>query len=124
MRTWVFKFASYKAPDDIFDFIKSGRKTIETRPASPKYTLVAPGDRMTFVSLASRKRLTRTVTFVHYYKTVRDLVYSEDPDQIFPGSGSAENLLSLFTELKRKWGPDYAHKLDTLGIFAFGLSSQ
>ncbi len=125
MARWFLRFASYKKKDDIFDFVKSGKKTIETRPYDPtkkrNYALVAPGDTLVFYSLDSKGKFERTATFTHVYPSVAEMVKNEPVGKIFPGIKTPENLLAVYEELKSKWGKSYAYKLEKYGIVAVGF---
>ena len=81
MSKWLLKFASYKQKDDIFNMVKSGEKTIETRPYDPRkkrnYSIVKPGDILIFYSLDSKKRIEKIATFIHIYNSVEEMVRTE-----------------------------------------------
>ncbi|KKQ41402.1 MAG: hypothetical protein US60_C0041G0004 [Microgenomates group bacterium GW2011_GWC1_37_8] len=125
MSKWLLKFASYKQKDDIFNMVKSGEKTIETRPYDPRkkrnYSIVKPGDILIFYSLDSKKRIEKIATFIHIYNSVEEMVRTEPVDNIFPGIKTPENLLKVYEEVKKKWGKSYANKLEKYGIVAIGF---
>jgi ASC-1-like (ASCH) protein len=125
MAEWLLKFGSDKRPDDIFDLLASGKKTIETRPIHPKaarvYTDIQPGDKLVFRSLDSGREIIKFATFVHAYPSIALMLLSEPAEAIHPGIGSAQALLEHYEEVKKKWGADYAHDVDTYGIVAIGL---
>lgn len=126
MKTWFLKFASNKTPDDIFNFVVSGQKTIETRPVNPKdhpnYTEVQVGDKLLFHSLDSSREIEKTVTFVHIYKSVQDMVSSEPIEKILPSIKTPQELLDIYEQVKQKWGAEYAKNLETHGIVAIGFN--
>jgi ASC-1-like (ASCH) protein len=125
MARWNLKFASYKTKDDIFNAIVIGKKTIETRPRNPEskrdYSDIKVGDTLVFQSLDSGRKLERKVVFIRLYRGVVEMVEKEDPEKIFPGVGSKDNLLILYDEVKKKWGKSYAQKLEKYGIVAIGF---
>jgi len=125
MRRWILKFASYKKPDDIFDAVVSGKKTIETRPRNPKsrrdYSNIKSGDILVLKSLDSGRAIERIVLFNHTYDSVEEMVDEEDVEKILPGIGSKKSLLKVYEELKSRWGKTYAQKLETYGIVAIGI---
>ncbi len=127
MSRWLLRFSSYKEKDDIFRLIESGEKTIETRPYNPlkkcNYSKVKPGDTLIFQSLDSGKKIEKTATFMHVYKSVEEMVKNEPVDKIFPGIKTQENLLRVYDEVKKKWGRSYARKLEKYGIVAIGISN-
>ncbi len=122
MKTWTLKFASYKQPDDILNAIESGLKVIETRPYTPNdskdYSKIERGDKLIFVSLDTGKKIQKTALGTKVYKTVAEMLQQEDYENIFPGIGSKESLLSVYEEVKEKWGPEYKYNLEHYGIVA------
>ncbi len=126
MKTWFLKFASKEKPDDIFNHLLSGQKTIETRSRNPNdgendYTNVKPGDTLHFKSLDTGKEIEKEVVFNHVYNTVEDMVKNEDVEKILPGIGTKENMLANYEILKNKWGEKYKYELETYGIVAMGF---
>lgn len=126
MKFWNLKFSSVNKPDDIFNFLVSGEKTIETRSRNPEdgendYTNVKPGDILHFRSLDTGKEIDKTVVFNHVYDSVEDMVKNEDVEKIRPGIGSKENMLKQYEEVKNKWGEKYKYELEHYGIVAIGF---
>lgn len=122
---WVLKFGSYKKQDDIFNEVEKGAKTIETRPINREkkrnYTQVKPGDDLVLVSLDSGRKINRKAKAVRVYSSVEKMAESEPVELIFPGVKSAEELVAVFVELKKKWGKEYAAKLEKYGIVAIEM---
>lgn len=122
MKTWTLKFASYKSPDDILHHVIDGSKTIETRPVDPSsdhnYANVKPLDTLIFVSKDTDKTVSKTVTKVVVYKSVKEMAETEDVEKIFPGIKKPEYLINLYEELKDKWGEEYRYNLERFGIVA------
>ncbi len=126
MKTWRLRFASYKTPDDIFDLIVSGKKTIETRSRNPDggkrdYSNVEVGDKLLFCSVASGREIEKEVIFVRLYYSATEMVKKEDVEKILPGVGSKKNYLKVIEEVKNKWGEKYKYKLENYGIVAIGF---
>lgn len=125
VKKWVLKFASYKSPDDIFNLVLEGKKTIETRPVNPEssknYATIKVGDKVILQSVVSKRKVEKEISFVHVYKSISDMVINENEDSIFPGIGSKDNLIEAYEILKKKWGKSYAQKLEKYGIVALGL---
>lgn len=117
----TIRFASWRDKNDIFTAIKDGRKTIETRPATEKYTSVVPGDILNLISLDTNERLQKKVEFIRSYKSVKEMANKEPAEKIVPGVKSANELISVFEEFKKKWGREYTEKLEKYGIVAIGL---
>lgn len=126
MKTWHLRFASYKKPDDIFDLIVNGKKTIETRSRNPEdgdkdYSNIQIGDKLQFKSVASGRTIEKEVIFVHSYMNVEEMAGKEDYENIFPGIGSKENLINSYEVAKKKWGKKYKYELENYGIVAIGF---
>jgi ASC-1-like (ASCH) protein len=125
MARWFLKFASYKKKNDIFDMVKSGKKTIEDRPYNPEkarnYSKVKPGDTLVLCSLDTGEKLEKKATRVCVYKSIREMAENEPIGKIIPGVKSSEELVGLFEEFKKKWGGSYARKLEKYGIVAIGM---
>ena len=54
MAKHILRFASYKKPNDIFEAVKSGEKTLETRPISTSKNF-KKGDELVLVSLDTKE---------------------------------------------------------------------
>lgn len=125
MAKWFLKFASYKNPNDIFEAVKSGEKTIETRPRNKKsskdYSNIKPGDTLIMCSNDTGEEIEKKVTFVRLYDSIEKMARNESVGKILPGLKTPEQLVDTFEELKEKWGRRYAEKLDKYGIVAIGF---
>ena len=126
MKTWHLKFASYKKPDDIFNLIVNGKKTIETRSRNPEdcdndYSNIQIGYKLQFRSIASGRTIEKEVIFVHSYKSVEEMAEKEYYENVFPGISSKENLINFYEVAKKKWGKKYKHELENYGIVAIGF---
>lgn len=117
----VLKFASWKKENDIFDAVKNGFKTVETRPATEKYSQIRTGDTVTLRSLDTGESIEKKVSFVHKYRSIGDMAEAEDTSKIVPGVTTRDRLAEVFEEFKKKWGREYAEKLEKYGIIAIGL---
>ena len=125
-KTWNLKFSSKDKPDDIFDLIVSGNKTIETRSRNPNnevedYTNVKTGDILKITSNDTGKEITKIVEFNHVYNSVEEMVANEDVEKILPGIKTKENLLQVYEAVKNKWGEKYKFELENYGIVAIGF---
>lgn len=117
-KKWVLRFASYKTPDDIFNLVVNGQKTIETRPNTKDFNV---GDKLVLVSMVSKRKIEKTISFVHIYKSPKEMLEVEDFNKIFPNIGSKEKLLEVYEIAKTKWGKKYKNELETFGIVAIGI---
>jgi len=125
MARWILKFAFWKEKNDIFEMVKSGKKTIEDRPLNLEkkrnYSKVKPGDTLVLLSLDTGEKIEKRATFVHVYRSVEEMAKNEPVEKIIPGVKTPEKLVNIFEELKKKWGRNYARKLEKYGIVAIGI---
>lgn len=125
MAKWVLKFASWKKKNDIFEMVKSGEKTIEDRPYNPEkkrnYSKVKPGDTLVLKSLDTGEKIEKKASFIHVYRSVEKMARNEPVEKIIPGVKSPKDLVEIFEQLKKKWGSNYARKLENYGIVAIGM---
>lgn len=127
MKIWNLKFASLDSPDDIFNLIVNGSKTIETRSRNPNdgendYSNVKPGDVLHFKSLDTGKEIEKTVISNHVYNSIEEMVKNENVEKILPGIGSKENYLKRIEQAKNKWwGEKYKFELEHYGIAAIAF---
>lgn len=125
MARWVLKFAAWKKKNDVFEMIKSGQKTIEDRPYNPEakrnYSKIIPGDTLVLMSKDTKEKIEKKASFVHFYKSVAEMAENEAVGKIIPGVKTPEELVGIFEELKKKWGKNYAYKLEKYGIVAIGM---
>lgn len=124
-KTWTLKCASYLKPDDIFDALASGIKTIETRqrkaPNNLKYENISPGDLLEIISLDTDKKIIRQAKRVALYDSVYQLAHTENVKSIVPWCQTADELVEFFAHAKKKWGRKYSNELDAYGIVSIEL---
>jgi len=125
MAKWVLKFSSWKKKNDIFEMVKSGKKTIESRPYNPEkkrnYGEIKPGDTLILKSLDSGEIIEKKAKYVRIYSSVSEMAKNEPVGKIIPGVKTAKELIEVFEQLKKKWGRNYARKLEKYGIVAIGM---
>ena len=126
MKIWNLKFASNKKPDDIFNYIIDGTKTVETRSRNPgegenDYSNVKVGDILQIKSLDSGREIQKTVIFNHVYNSVEDLVNNENVTKILPTIKNNNEFLAVIEEVKNKWGEKYKFELENYGMVAIGF---
>lgn len=126
MKIWNLKFASHKKPDDIFNFIVNGTKTIETRTRNPNdgeddYTHIKVGDILKIKSIDSGREVQKEVIFNHVYNTVEELTENEDVTKILPSIKNTEEYLKVIDDVKNKWGDKYKFELENYGMVAIGF---
>lgn len=115
------KFASYRETDDIFNAVKSGRKTIETRPASSRIRNLKKGDKLILVSKDTGTEIVKQVKDIRVYESLEKMSKKEDFSKIFPGVKNWDELLHLFEEFKQIWGSNYAKSIEKNGIAAIDI---
>ena len=124
MKKWYLKFASFEKPNDIFDLVKSGEKTIETRPVSPGSSknpaIYQKGDILVLKSVDTGEIIEKVIDFVHIYPSIEAMASSESPSKILPGITSKQGIIDVFDVAKRKWGSSYAKKLETMESLLLG----
>jgi ASC-1-like (ASCH) protein len=112
MKTYTLKF---KAVDvDNFNEIRDGIKTIETRAGSPAYQDITKGDKLVIV--CGKKKLTKTVTKVHKFKSLGALLKKLPLKRIMPQVKSA-------SEARKIWNSytGYKERLKKYGIIAWEI---
>ena len=97
---------------DIFSAIKSGKKRIETRAATPKYRTLAKGDTVVFV--CGSERFERTIRRVRTFKTVSALLRVYAPQDVNPRTATRAELIAMYDSF-----PGYREKLRRYGLVAF-----
>ena len=99
---------------DIFEAIKDGRKTVETRAASPKFSDIKAGD--IIVLKCGRERIEKLVKKATIFKNVESLIKKYKISQIHPGVNS-------FAELGKKLVsfPGYREKIKKYGLIALEI---
>lgn len=99
---------------NIFNMIKSGKKTIETRAATRKFNKIIVGDSLIFK--CGKDRLEKEVLDKHTFKSIDDLLKTLDLKEIMPHLTSAK-------EAKNVWYsfPKYEEKIEKHGLVAFRM---
>jgi len=113
-KTYSLRFA--KDNRETFEHIKAGRKTVETRAATERYTGIQEGDTLTLV--CDGKKLTKQVKKVTRFKTISALIKKYSPALINPGASTLEEMEAMYYSY-----PGYKEKIKKHGILAFELVS-
>lgn len=98
----------------IFEAIKDGTKTIETRAASDKYKKVESGDVLNFV--CGKDNLEKIVKSVKLFKTVEELTEKFHFKSVVPFATSAEEVKNIIFGF-----PGNEEKINKFGLIAFEL---
>ncbi len=111
-KKWVVSFRAENK--DIFEVIKSGLKTIETRAGGGKYEGIKDGDYLIFS--CEGKKFEREIIKVAKFKTISALVKRYPVKSINP---MVKNVLEL-TKMYESF-PGYKERIKQDGILAFEL---
>ena len=98
----------------VFDAIKNGGKTIETRAGSVLYNKIEPGDILVFV--CGKEKLEKKVVKATHFKSADDMLKYYDYKKIQPFSDSLEEAKKLYDSFT-----NYKERLKEFGILAFEL---
>lgn len=85
MDRYILLVGDMNRSNDIFQAIRMGQKSIETRVAKPTYRLICEGDVLLFRSLATGEEVAKTVVGIRHYESIVALYCSEDMSKIMPG---------------------------------------
>jgi ASC-1-like (ASCH) protein len=99
---------------EIFDFLKSGEKSVETRAATPHNLRAQAGDIAVF--LCKPDRLERLILRATHFKSIQDMLKVYRPEQIHPHITTQEALEQMYVSF-----PGYTEKLGSVGILALEL---
>lgn len=99
---------------DIFNAIKTGGKTIETRAATPKYANLKKGDRIVFV--CGKSKFTKEIGNAYKFKSINILVKKYRPSAINPNCTTKKELEEMYFSFS-----NYKEKIKKFGIIALSL---
>ena len=111
-KTVTLRFA--KQNKETWQFIKDGKKKVETRAATVKYRSIKTGD--TLVLSCDGKKFNKKIKKVTHFKTISSLLKVYKSQTINP-------LLKTKEEMIVRWYsfPGYEQKIKKFGIMAFEL---
>lgn len=112
----VLKMGNMKSEDDLFDFMRFGKKTIDTRANTPKYQDICIGDKLVFESIATKDKIIRRVKAIRWHETIAEAVKHEDYTKILPGLKTLEEITQAYY-----YFPDYEEKIKKWGLVVFEL---
>jgi ASC-1-like (ASCH) protein len=96
---------------DIFEAIKNGTKSVETRAASPKFSGVKAGDVLVFK--CGKDKFEKTVKKAKLFKGVKEILKDYRIKQINPYFHSADELEKMYKSF-----PGYVQKIKKYGLIA------
>ncbi|MDP3954827.1 MAG: hypothetical protein Q8Q15_00500 [bacterium] len=99
----------------VFEALKKGEKTIETRAATEKYRKIQKGDILCFV--CGKDRSEKQVEEVTLFKSFGEMVKVINFKQIMPFINSIEEMRGVYDSF-----PGYTEKIRQFGLVAFILT--
>ncbi len=111
-KQYVIRFRAINR--ETFNLIKKGKKRIETRAATVRYTPIKKGDE--FVLVCGKEKFTKEVRKVSHFKSIDALLKKYTYEQIHPGIGGVKELKEMYASF-----PGYIKKIRKSGILAFEL---
>ena len=112
VRTWTLRFR--KVDRAHFEEIRGGKKSIETRAATPKYAAIATGDRLRFV--CGKREVTKRIMKRHHFKSPAAMLRKLPLKRIAPHLETPAELGAMYATY-----PSYPAKIKRYGLFAFEL---
>ena len=112
MKEHLLKFR--EADKIFFNAIRDGRKTVETRAATPQYRRIKRGDRLIFQ--CGKRKIEKKVKEIYLFKNIDELLDRLDLESIMPD-------ISSKGEAKKVWYsfPGYREKIAKYGLVALVL---
>jgi ASC-1-like (ASCH) protein len=99
---------------DIFEAIRDGKKKVETRAATPKYSDIKSGDRVDFV--CGNESFVKQIKKVETFKTISEMLDKYEVEEINPKIRSEKELEDMYYSF-----PNYKEKIEKYGLIAFEL---
>ena len=110
----IYKLLIREVDWKVFEAIKNGTKTIETRAATEKYRGVKGGDILDFV--CEKEHLQKEVKSVKLFKSVEEVAKELGIKPIMPLVDSLEEMKKIYYSF-----PEYEEKIKEFGLIAFLL---
>ena len=98
----------------VFDSIKKGDKTVETRVATDRYRNIEVGDILVFI--CGDEKLEKEVEKVDYYKSIDEMAKKIDFKKIIPFVNSIDEMKNIYFSFS-----NYKDKIDKFGLMVFKL---
>ena len=111
-KIYTLRFAAINT--QTWDFIKNGKKKIETRANTIKYASAAAGD--TLILSCAGKKFKKKVKKVTRFKSIGALLKVYAPESINPGIYTRVETEAIYARY-----PGYSEKIKEFGIIAFEL---
>lgn len=104
-----------KEDRQLFDDVRTGRKSIETRAATAKYQNLAPGDTFTFV--CGEERFTKEIREVFRWPSVEAMAKDVPFASVMPNAASLAEVKKTYASY-----PGYEAKIRAHGLIGFTFS--
>ncbi len=115
MKTWTLKLR--QTDKAMFDEMKAGLKTVETRAASFKHKNIQAGDILVFT--CGKERLSKQVVKRQHFPSIDAMVKAIPFNKIMPGVKSVDEMKKVYSSY-----PDYDEKIKEFGILALELGED
>lgn len=112
MKNWTLQLR--KTDTGIFEEVRGGTKSIETRAGTIKYQPIEIGDTLTFV--CGEERLVKKIVKKFHWPSVDAMVKEIDFKKVMPSVSSVEEMKKAYASY-----PDYKQKIREHGLFGFEL---
>lgn len=99
----------------IYNALKSGEKTVETRANSPKYATVNIGDFLVFK--CSDDSFKKQIVVVKRFLNIDEMLSCYKVQDVNPALQTRDELISMYNSF-----PNYNEKIKRFGLIAFELS--
>ena len=99
---------------NIFNFIKNGTKTVETRAGTVKFRDIKAGDIL--VCVCGEDKLEKVIKKATIFKTIPELLKHYDVKSIMPSLSTAEEAIKQWYSF-----PGYKEKIEEFGLIAFEI---
>ena len=103
-----------QADKEIYEDLRSGAKSIETRAATAKYQKLAKGDTVTF--LCGKDRFSKRVGKVYRWKSITAMAKAVPFKKVMPRAASLAEVRKIYASY-----PGYAEKIREHGLIGFTL---
>lgn len=112
MKNWILRFR--QADKKLFNEVKDGSKSIETRAATVKYKPIEVGDTLTFV--CGNERLLKTITKKYHWKSIDQMVKQIPYQNVMPSVPTVKAMKKIYASY-----PGYDEKIGEFGLLGFEM---
>ncbi|MCR4274920.1 MAG: hypothetical protein NUW02_02625 [Candidatus Campbellbacteria bacterium] len=98
----------------IFEEVRSGLKSIETRAGTPRHQNIKVGDELIFV--CGKNRFSKKVTKIYHWPSVDGMVKEIPFKKVMPSISSIEEMKKIYNSY-----PNYTEKIKEFGLLGFVL---